>query len=140
MTRSLLALQLLAVVACAAREPVAGAPAPEEAPPAVREAHARLFAAADRGALDGFRACWAPESQALLDRYFAAVATLERSPGAPAVDWMTFMEAHAELPSGARLRTPYALVGDQLDLTRRPEARYFQEVARNLRGAPERPR
>lgn len=120
--------------------PSAGAPVATPDPqvaPDLAAAHAELFAAADAHDVTRFRRQWSPGSRQLLERYFKAVATLERAPGAPPVGWQTFMEAHADLPAPARRKAPYRLVGEppRLDLSERPEARFFRDVTRAL--APE---
>ncbi len=99
--------------------------------------HARLFDAADRLDIDGFKGLLTRSSIAMFETHFEAVATLPRAPGANhKLGWTDVLRFHANLDSEARARTPYPVVEEngqkRLDAAGHADARFYEAVATRL--------
>ncbi len=125
------------LLGCQSVAPTVTADEPPRVAPCNTEAaavHRRLFEAAARGDVAGFRSTLSVRSLALLDGFFAAAA--RRAPFAtePPLDWAAYLAMHHELPPEASARCPYALVaeegGPRLDLANHLDARFYAEVGR----------
>ncbi len=107
----------------------------QEAPidPKAAALHAKLFAAADRGQVEAFKAVLTSASIALFETHFKAVARLQRPEGEAPFGWKDVMAMHAELSPEARKKAPYPAVRDdgalRLDVAAHADARFFEAVA-----------
>ena len=105
-------------------------PAGPVAPPSAEAVslHERLFAAADKGDVDGFKATLTPESVEMLDRWFE----LQQRKLESNASWADFLKLHADLPAQARKRAPYPVDGGKLDLASHPDGRFFEDATQQL--------
>ena len=125
-------MRLLLVVLLAGCNVPAASPTAAAAPPPDPHAlalHARLFAAADGGDVAAFKALLTPRSVQLVDGLIARMAAMPRPKGEAAFEWASVLRLHAKLPADARLRAPYPVAAEHLDLAAHPDARFFTEIA-----------
>ena len=80
-------------------------PAGPVAPPSAEAVslHERLFAAADKGDVDGFKATLTPESVEMLDRWFE----LQQRKLESNASWADFLKLHADLPARFVIKPDY---------------------------------
>jgi hypothetical protein len=131
-----LGLMACITIGCAAPTAPSGTasakPMTVPATPEGKDAHERLFAAADADDVDAFKAVLTARSVALLDEYFAAVRTYEKDPAAPVHGWPELVASHKALSAAARARAPYPIAKEagqwKLDLAERPESQLFRDV------------
>ncbi|HIA02172.1 MAG TPA: hypothetical protein EYN66_09710 [Myxococcales bacterium] len=107
--------------------------------PAATVIQLKLFEAAEKGDVHKFEALLSQRSVALLEQHFEVMAGLPRPSGESAYGWEQLLKLFAQLPPGARVRTPFVVIQEdgqaKLDLSTHPDATLFSEIARGFQGS-----